>query len=403
MKSLLIVCDGLGDRLIKGKTPLETADTPNLDLVSEKGISGIMDTVRAGIRPGSDTAHLSLFGYDPFEFYTGRGPLEAMGAGLDLKKGDIACRCNFATMEDGLVVDRRAGREEEGLDELARDLGKIRIKGVNLIFRKCQGHRAALVIRGGNLSHRVTDTDPEGINVPPNKSKSTDGKKDSVNTAEILNEFTRKTEELLSGHRINKERISHGKLPANVILCRGAGVHTHLDSFEKRYGIRGACISATTLIIGVCRAIGMDIIMTEGANGHIDSNIGAKAGAAIKALQQYDFVFLHLKGSDEASHDGNFKAKKEFIERIDSEVIAPILRKVRDATIAVTADHSTPLSIGQHSADPVPISILGDVRTDSVKKFTERSCARGGLGRICGINLIDIILDLSNKTKLFGA
>lgn len=403
MKSLLIVCDGLGDRLTDGKTPLEAAKTPNMDLLAKKGITGIMDTVRAGIRPGSDTSHLSLFGYDPFELYTGRGPFEAAGAGIKLQEGDIACRCNFATMEKGKITDRRAGREEEGLDQLAKEVENIKIKGARLIFRRCQGHRAVLVIRGKGLSPKVTDTDPEETGVPPNKSTSIDGKKDSGNTAEILNEFTRKTIEVLSKHSVNQRRISKGKPPANVVLCRGTGINPHLKPFAKKYGIKGACISATTLIAGVCRTAGMDVLHVKGASGHTNSDIGAKAKAALKALKKYDFVFLHIKGADEASHDGNFQAKKGFIERIDSEVIAPILKEVGDTTIILTADHSTPISIRQHSADPVPIAILGDVRTDSVSKFTERDCAKGGLGRICGINLMDIILDLGNEAELFGA
>lgn len=403
MKSLFIVCDGLGDRLTNGKTPLEAAKTPNMDLLAMNGITGIMDPVRVGIRPGSDTSHLSLFGYDPFKLYTGRGPFEAAGAGIKLKEGDIACRCNFASMKDGRINDRRAGREEEGLDQLARDIEKITVKGVKLIFKRCQGHRAVLVIRGKSLSPHITDTDPEETGVPPNKSKPIDGKKDSAKTADILNEFTRKTIEILSNHQVNSKRIGNGKPPANVVLCRGTGINPHLEPFKRKYGMKGACISATTLITGVCRAVGMDGITVKGANGHTDSNIGAKAKAAIKALKKYDFVFLHIKGADEASHDGNFQAKREFIERIDSEVIAPILKEAKDTTIILTADHSTPISVRQHSADPVPIAILGDVRTDSVKKFTERDCAKGGLGRICGINLMGIILDLGDEAELFGA
>ncbi len=403
MKSLLIICDGMGDRLTDGRTPLEAAKTPNMDLLAERGITGIMDTVRTGIRPGSDTAHLSIFGYNPFELYTGRGPFEAAGAGIELEKGDIACRCNFASMENGRITDRRAGREEEGLDQLAKEVEGITIKGVKLIFKRGQGHRAVLVIRGKNLSPHITSTDPEKIGVPPSKSMPIDGRKESRNTAEILNEFTKRAESILSDHIANKERIRNRKLPANVILCRGTGVNPYLKPFEERYGIKGACISATTLITGVCRSVGMDAIEVKGANGHTDSNIGAKAKAAITALKKYDFVFLHIKGTDEASHDGNFNAKREFIERIDSEVIAPILNEVKDTTVVLTADHSTPINIRQHSADPVPIAILGDVRTDPVKRFTERHCAKGDIGRICGINLMDRIMDLSNRAKLFGA
>ncbi|MBU4202189.1 MAG: 2,3-bisphosphoglycerate-independent phosphoglycerate mutase [Candidatus Altiarchaeales archaeon] len=403
MKSLFIVCDGLGDRLTNGKTPLEAAKTPNMDLLAMNGITGIMDPVRAGIRPGSDTSHLSLFGYDPFKLYTGRGPFEAAGAGIKLKEGDIACRCNFASMRNGRITDRRAGREEEGLDQLSKAVEKIKIDGVKLIFKRCQGHRAVLVVRGKGLSPRITDTDPEETGVPPAKSKPIDGKKDSVKTADILNEFTRKTIEILSDHPVNSKRTGNGKPPANVVLCRGTGINPHLEPFKKKYGMKGVCICATTLIAGVCRAIGMDTLDVKGANGHTDSDIGAKAKAAIGALKKYDFVFLHIKGADEASHDGNFQAKREFIERIDREVIALVLEEVKDTTVILTADHSTPISIRQHSADPVPIAILGDVRTDSVKKFTERDCAKGGLGRICGINLMGIILDLGNDAELFGA
>ena len=399
MKSLLIICDGVGDRLIDGKTPLEVAKTPNMDKFAKNGITGIMDTVRAGTRPGSDTAHLSLFGYDPFEIYTGRGPFEAAGVGLELESGDVAIRCNFATLGAGKVIDRRAGRDEQGLEELAREISKIKLGDTQVIFKKCAGHRAVLVLRGKNISSHISNTDPEASNVPPSKSRSIDGRPDSKKTAELLNDFTKKTEEILSRHPINKNR----KLPANVVLCRGAGIKPELESFENRYGVKATCISATTLIKGVCKSMGMEIIDVKGATGHVDSDIFGKVNMAISALKKYDFVFLHIKGTDEASHDGNFNSKKEMIERIDREVIGPILEKVKNTTIVLTADHSTPISIKQHSADPVPIAILGDVRTDQVEKFTERDCSRGGLNRICGINLLDIILDLSDRAKLFGA
>ncbi|HEX55416.1 MAG: 2,3-bisphosphoglycerate-independent phosphoglycerate mutase [Candidatus Altiarchaeales archaeon] len=403
MKILLIICDGMGDRLIDGKTPLEAARKPNMDFIAKNGITGIMDSVGPGVRPGSDTAHLSLFGYNPFDFYTGRGPFEALGAGLSLRKGDVALRCNFATLQNGKVIDRRAGRDEFGLEELANELDGMEISGTEIIFKKCSGHRAVLILRGENLSANVSDTDPEIKNAKPLISKPLDRNPDSTKTAEIINKFTQKSIEILGDHPINKERTKMGKLPANIILVRGAGIQTHLPPFNHRYKIKGACISATTLIRGVCRAIGMDIIGVEGATGHVDSNIGGKANAAINALKSYDFVFLHIKGTDEASHDGNFDLKKAMIERIDGEVIKPILENRKDVTIVLTSDHSTPISIRQHSADPVPIAILGDVRTDSVERFTERECAMGGLNRICGIHLMGILLDLTNRAELFGA
>jgi len=405
MKSLLIVCDGMGDRLTNGKTPLEAAKTPNMDYLAKEGICGIMDTVGTGVRPGSDTSHLSLFGYDPFEVYTGRGPFEAHGAGLELKKGDIAFRANFASLKDGMIVDRRAGRDEEGLDELSKELQDLEFDGVKVLFKRCKGHRAVVVLRGKDLSCAVSETDPEEVGVVPNRSKPLDKDPKSVRTAQVLNKFTEKAREILDKSAANKKRIAKGKFPANIVLARGCGMEPSIQSFEERYGIKAACVSATSLIMGVCKSLGMEVIEVPEANGHVDSNIGKKADAAIKALEKYDFVFLHIKGTDEASHDGNFAAKTAMLERVDKEVIGPILKKVdlKNTTIALTADHSTPLRLKQHSADPVPLVIFGDVRTDDVTKYSERTCAKGGLLRICGRNLMGIILDLGGKSKLFGA
>ncbi len=393
----------MGDRLTSGKTPLEAASTPWMDKIAKEGINGIMDSVRTGTRPGSDTAHLSLFGYNPFKVYTGRGPLEAAGAGLTLKTGDVGIRCNFASVKDKKIVDRRAGREEYGLQELANDIDGIEIDGVKTIFKKCPGHRGALVLRGTNLSSEVTDSDPEEINVGIRKSVPLDDSEEAKFTSGIINKFTKITTEILEDHRINEEREKLGKLPANAILMRGSGIKPEIERFEMRHGVKGACISATDLIKGICRLVGMDVIDVEGTTGHVDSNIKGKALATIDALKSYEFVFLHIKGTDEASHDGDFEAKKMMIERIDKEVIRPILENIENTNVVLTADHSTPVSVREHTADPVPIAIYGDVRTDLVDKYTERDCARGDLNRICGRYLMDILFDLSNKAKLFGA
>jgi 2,3-bisphosphoglycerate-independent phosphoglycerate mutase len=262
-----------------------------------------------------------------------------------------------------------------------------------------------MVFKGKGLSCAVSETDTEEAGVAPNKAKALDGKPESKRTADVLNKFTEKARKILEESNVNKARIAKGKLPANIVLARGAGMEPDITSFEQKYGIKGACVSATSLIMGVCRSIGMDVIEVKGANGHIDSDIGKKAAAAIEALHKYDFVFLHIKGTDEASHDGKFELKKKMLERIDKEVIGPILKKadLNNTTIVLTADHSTPLGLKQHSADPVPIAILGDVRTDDVTKYAERSCAKGGLSRICGRSLMGIVLDISNRAKLFGA
>ena len=292
-KILLVVCDGMGDRLTNGKTPLEAAATPNMDYIAENGITGIMDTVGAGIRPGSDTSHLSLFGYDPFEVYTGRGPFEAHGAGLELSCGDVAFRANFASLKDGLIIDRRAGRDEDGLEELAKSLDGMEIDGVKIVFKRCKGHRAVIVFKGKNLSCAVSETDTEETGVAPNKAKALDDSPKSKRTADVLNKFTEKAGKILDASCVNKARVGKGKLPANIVLARGAGMEPDLASFEDRYGVKAACVSATSLIIGVCKALDMDIVEVQGANGHVDSDIGKKAAAAIDDLKTHDFVFLH--------------------------------------------------------------------------------------------------------------
>ncbi|RLI90721.1 MAG: 2,3-bisphosphoglycerate-independent phosphoglycerate mutase, partial [Candidatus Altiarchaeales archaeon] len=376
-KILLIICDGMGDRLSKGKTPLEEAEKMNMDFIAKNGICGIMDPVRQGIRPGSDTAHLSLLGYDPFKVYTGRGALEALGLGIEIAENEIALRCNFATIKNGKIIDRRAGREEYGLEEIAAQLSGMKIDGVEIELHKASGHRGVLILRGEGLSAKISDSDPEKENVPIQEVKALMPSKEAKKTAGVLNKFTRLALEILKDHKINKDRVKMGKLPANAILCRGAGTKPEIPSLEEKYGLKGICISATTLIKGVCRAAGMDTPPVEGATGHIDSNIKEKAKLALKVFDRYDLILLHIKGTDEASHDGNFDAKVKMIERIDKEVVEILLNKINldETTMVLTSDHSTPISIRQHSADPVPIAIIGDVRVDQVKKFTERECA----------------------------
>jgi len=413
-KILFMICDGMGDRLTEGQTPLEAAHIPNMDKLAKEGITGIMDTIRQGIIPGSDTAHLSLFGYDPYKAYSGRGPLEALGAGMDIKDGDVALRCNFSSIISGKIVDRRAGRYEYGLAELSRMVGDIEIDGARCIFKKCTGHRGALIIRPEGkgdsdsdiiLSDKITDTDPEMVGVPPAVSKPLDSSLEAEFTADVLNKFTEISGKILNDSDINRERLKRERLPANVLVARGPGMHKKLPTLKEKYGISGAAIASMDLIRGVCRAINMDIIDVEGATGHVSSNISGKADAAINALEKYDFVFLHIKGTDEASHDGDFELKKNFIERIDSEVVGKLYDNLNlsEITIAITADHSTPVTLKHHSADPVPILIHGDVRTDTVTKFDERSCAQGDLNRIRGLNLINILLDISDRGELFGA
>ncbi|MFC2174326.1 2,3-bisphosphoglycerate-independent phosphoglycerate mutase [archaeon] len=406
-KCLLILADGAGDRPIKSlgnKTPYQLAHTPNLDHLSEIGEVGLMDPIAPGVRPGSDTSHLQLFGYDPHEYYFGRGPIEALGANVDVQPGDLAFRCNFATFRDDVIVDRRAGRIKHGTNELAHALNEIAITsvpGVQIIFKESTEHRAVLVLRGKGLSPQVIDNDPHEDGIPPTKITVLEHTDAAIRTAKALNEFCDKAHKVLRSHPLNRDRV----LPANYILVRGAGVLNRPPPFEERYGFKGAIIAATGMIIGVGRLLGMDVITPPGATGGYDTDLMAKADAALAALEGHDYVFLHIKCTDLAGHDGDPEKKIELLEKIDG-MVGHILEKIdlENTIIAFTSDHSTPCSVRNHSADPVPLLIAGaDVRLDYVKHFDELSATQGALFKISGKDLFPILLDFMGRQKKYGA
>lgn len=407
-KAIFVVVDGLGDRAVKdGKTPLQLAKKPVLDELAAKGCTGLMSTLGPGVIPGSDTAHLALFGYDPDVYYKGRGPFEALGVGLELMEGDVAFRCNFATVDDNFcVIDRRAGRLKDEGPILARSLQNLTIDGVQIIFVSSTEHRGTLILRGDGLSPDISDTDPHSAQkVPPLESKPLKETLEAEKTARVINKFVRRSWEILHSHPLNKEREKQGKFPANIVLTRGAGIYKKVDSLKDRYGISSCCIAGSALYKGVARYVGMDILKVEGATGRIDTNIEAKAKAAIDALKKYDFIFVHVKGADNASHDGNLDGKLFMIEKVDR--LAGILKdelEGQDVVIIIAADHSTPICVKRHSSDPVPVLIYGDsLRRDEVTSFDEISVASGCLGYIDGIALNRIVMDLMGCSHMVGS
>jgi 2,3-bisphosphoglycerate-independent phosphoglycerate mutase len=412
LKAILVVGDGMADRPLKElnwKTPLEVAKKPTLNRIAKNGICGIMDPIAPGIPPGSDTATLALLGYDPFKVYSGRGALEAVGSGMNVLPSDIAFRCNFATVNDGFVVlDRRAGRiANEDATELAKSLQKIELenRSVKFFFKNTVQHRATLILRGRGLSAKVSDSDPERVGEKVLKVKPLDESSEAKFTAEILDELMSKFHKVLKGHPVNKARIKRGLPPANMILCRGAGTVPNIRTFSEIYSVNAACIAVVPLIRGVCKVAGMRLIDVEGATGTVQTNFMAKAKSAAEALKRYDLIFLHVKATDVASHDGNAEQKVKVIEKID-EMLGCMLDKIDlDSTyLAVTADHTTSTLTGRHEGDPVPVAMMGPyVRCDDVEKFDERSCAMGGLNRIRGVDLMPILMGLLGRTKQFGA
>ncbi len=414
-KVLIIVADGLGDRAVPqlgGKTPLEVAKKPNIDRLAAMGITGLWDPIAPGIRPGSDTAHLSLFGINPIGNYPGRGPFEALGAGAELSPGDIALRGNFATVNEDLVVlDRRAGRylpENRVLaDYLNKHIGEV--DGVKVEFYPATEHRLAVVLRGKGLSPKVSDTDPHKVGVKVLESRPLVNTEEARRTAEIINKITKLTYELLKGHEVNKERVKRGLPPANIVLLRGAG---SLISYPKIYEReffrvdRAVAISATAMIKGICKLLGFEVVTPKGATGGVDTNVNSKFEAALKYLEKgYDLIYVHIKGTDSASHDKRPDLKIAMIEKID-RALEELLRSIdmKGVVLVFTGDHTTPIVVGDHTGDPVPLLIYApNIIPDDVKFFSERSVRFGGLGRIRGSDLINIVMDLANKSVKFGA
>ncbi len=408
-KVLFFICDGLPDRPIKelgDKTPLEYAKTPNLDKIAVDGISGMVHTVDIGVRPGSDTAHLSIFGYDPYVYYSGRGPYECAGAGMDVRKGDVAFRANVGTLDENeIVTDRRAGRIES-TKELVDFLGKITIDGVEFIMEPSLGHRVGLIARGQGLSPKVSDQDPHKVGVPVHEIKPLDDTPEAKFTAEVLNKFSQLVIEKLKDFPLNQERVKQGKLPANVLLFRGAGsIPEQMLSFKEKYNLRAAFVAGAPMYKGIAKILGMEVIEfapEDGVTGLPNSNLVNKVNKALAIANDYDIVFVHIKAADSLAEDGNYEGKVKFIEKID-EAMKP-LAESDEHLVVITADHTTSCSLKRHTGDPVMVTIKGEgVRTDDINAFSERECAKGRMGHLRGENLMPIVIDLMGLAELYGA
>lgn len=416
MKAVLIIADGLGGRPtdVAGKTCLEAARTPNLDELARRGAIGLVDPIAPGIRPGSDTAHLSLLGYDPYEVYAGRGVFECLGIGMSVQPGDVCFRANLATVtpgKDGLIVeDRRAGRISSGQHELAEALSAISLKksaGVEFEFRASTQHRGALLLRGKQLSPFVTDNDPHESGKKAIAFQPLPGHNDEAacRTASALNELVTRSYEVLHDHRVNQQRERAGERPANYILARGASILPRLDPIETIYGVRGAVIAGGALYRGIALACGMEPIDAPGATGGLDTDLRSKAKTGLEALETFDYVFIHVKGTDNASHDKDAAGKTLFIERIDAELIGPLMDGIewKVTHLALTGDHTTPIDYGEHTAEPVPVLYVGpNVRQDTTSAFGERDAGRGGLGRWSG-KVFPVLLNYNNWAPKFGS
>lgn len=413
-QGILVISDGLGDRPnpeLNGLTPLEYAGTPNLDKMTLEGMCGNVYPISPGISVGTDVGHLEIFGCNSKEVYPGRGPLEAISCGLVLKNGDIAFRGNFGTIkEDTTVIDRRAGRIRENTKELAAALdGMVLSDGTIATVKELTEHRVAVVLRGDNMSENITCTDPgtacegEKLVVP-----YVDDHEDleSIKTAKNLWEFTMKSYEILKDHSVNKQRVEKGELPANVIITRGPGKNKDIPSITKKYGIKGACIAGDQTVGGIGKLVGLDYYVEDSFTGGFDTNMIEKAKKAIQLIESgYDWVVIHIKGTDLAGHDNLPKKKVEIIEKID-HMIGFLMEQIDSSKcyINMTADHSTPCEVKDHTGDGVPTIIWGsDVRRDTVKLAGETYFTCGGLNNLTANDIFMMQMDLMGFIKKMGA
>ncbi len=373
-KILFIVLDGAAD--VGKKTPLSEAFTPNLDFLAQHSYCGIWTGPVAekgyNIKSMSEVAILELLGYNPWDS-PGRGLLEALGIGLKPKANAVYLRANFATVgKDWKILDRRAGRDDSGLDALAKALS-MEISGIKFKFYRSLGHRGVLELSGKGLSPDVDDSDIGGAKPAAIHSHSKAGMK----TTQVLNEFMKRSHAVLSAHPANKKR----KFSANFVLIRGAGKMKKITPFEKKFGMIGCAIAADGLVKGAARYVGMHVVEVEGATGDTDTNIEGKLEAAFDELERHDFALLHIKGTDVCSHAKDRECKKKFIERLDSEVFSRLLRR-KFIHVALTCDHVTNSKTGEHEFGPVPylIYLAGD-GNNKIRRFTEQDCRRGFIAR----------------------
>lgn len=413
-KCILLISDGLGDRPIPkmdGKTPLEYANTPTLDKLASEGMTGLVHPYKAGTRCGTDWGHLCLFGYDPADYYTGRGSIEAYSAGLKLKDGDVAFRGNLGTIdENGVVVDRRAGRikEKEDIQQLIQAVEGIEIEGYSLHLKSLTEHRLAVVVRGKGLGGSIVDIDPgtacEGSKIvnPYNEACGEENKK----TAEMTWKLIHKVHEIWKSHPVNQKRIQEGKLPANAILVRGSGKAMVVPSFQSMYkGAKVAVIAGDDTIIGIGRMCGFDGYRKDSFTGGFDTDYLGKAQYAQELIEDYDLVIVHIKGTDLCGHDNLPFKKAEIVEEIDKMFAYWVKENDgKDIYYGMIADHSTPCARRDHSADPVPVFLVGnDVRKDEVLSYGERAVSKGILNQYTGSQYMATIMDYLCFSKKYGA
>jgi 2,3-bisphosphoglycerate-independent phosphoglycerate mutase len=385
-KIVLLVMDGLGGlpRPETGKTELESARKPNLNRIARESICGLIDPVSPGITPGSAPGHLAIFGYDPVRYLMGRGVLETLGIDEELRPDDIAARGNFCTVDDrGIITHRRAGRISTDKNTvLCRLLNNITIEGTEISVLPVKEHRFVLILRGADLSPELGDSDPQQTGQAPRKVEALSSQ--ARKTAEIANEFVAQAASLL-----------RGQTPANMVLLRGFSRRPHIPSMSEIYKLKPAAIAAYPMYRGLAKLVGMKILPAG-------ESITDQLNSLHRHYPKHDFFFIHFKSTDARGEDGDFPAKVQAIEELDSAL--PDLLSLDPDVLVVTGDHSTPATLAMHSWHPVPFMLKSKwCRPDDVTEFSEHTCSAGGMGRFPAREIMPLAMANALKLAKFGA
>ncbi len=428
-KILFAILDGAADipcPELGGRTPLEAAKTPNMDALAQSGVTGMMYPIAKGFAPESDSAAISLLGYDVLNSYTGRGPLEALGAGLKIQEGDLAFRVNFATINDNnVIVDRRVCRDlsNEEASQLADAINtEITLTKYpsELRLKNFRGFRGVLLIHrldGGQFSGNISNVDPGYIkrgafsignpkmDLHLKPCIPLDNTQEAAEAAEITNEFIARSRDVLGEHPVNSARIRRGQQKANIILTRDAGDRLpKFQNINERYNARFGMFAEMPCEVGIGTLMGMKIIEHKSRSRSPKENYRRLAHLIAEELRKLDIIYLHLKGPDNPGHDGDAEGKKESIEMIDCYFFGTLLPLLENTLLVVTSDHATPCHLRTHSSDPVPLLISGgeisggEITRDKVVSFGERACRTGSLGLINGRKLMPISLHLAGQS-----
>lgn len=388
MKYVVVLIDGMADEVredLDGKTPLEYATLPTINEMAKRSELGMVKTVPEGMPPGSDVANLSVIGYDPKKYHTGRSPLEAASVGVDLLDTDVTYRCNLVTVSDDKEFNDRVM-----LDHSAGDISSKEAEALIKALKESLDTDVATLYKGVSYRNLMVWKDGStDVNlVPPHDflEKTVGAHLPSGDHADIILDMTKRSYEILKDHPINKKRIEAGKNPANSVWIWGEGKKPLLDNFQEKYGVKGTVISAVDLIKGIGLSSGLGSIDVEGATGTLETNFDGKAQATVEAIKAgYDYVYVHLEAPDECSHQGDLKGKLEAIEIIDEKIVKFIKNKLDDMAVdykmMILPDHPTPVSTRTHTSNPVPYMIYESSKADkkpSDEVYCEKNCEATG-------------------------